>query len=123
MIAAAAKGFHLVNHSNCENCEKEEAWSWIRAQGRTIPKLLCWTLHAKTRYGDYVLPFNCKYSDITRQECELDFSKTDIRDKIKCKVQLSLGYDLISKYFADTMTYMIYFIPRGRSIRHHTHGQ
>ena len=84
-IEAAAKGFHIVEHSNCDNCENEEAWSWLRGSGRSTPKKMCWTMDVTTHFGTYSLPYNCKYSQISNEECELDTSKSNIKDKLQSK--------------------------------------
>jgi len=82
-IKEALDGWNLVEHSNCDNCEKSEAWSWLRAGGRSVQtKRMCWDMDVDTQYGPYTVPFDCKYTSVQQQECSMDFGNTDIKDKI-----------------------------------------
>ena len=85
MATAEDHGFHLVEHSDCDNCEKEDAWSWLRHQGRAVPKKLCWNMNIVTKFGAFTLPFDCKFYQLENQICDLDFSKTDLKGKLNSK--------------------------------------
>jgi len=82
---AAEKGFHIVEHSNCDNCENEEAWHWVKGAGRSTQKKMCWTMDVATHHGTFALPYNCHYNQLSNEECELDTSKSAIHDKLKSK--------------------------------------
>jgi hypothetical protein len=71
----------VAEHSNCQNCEKDEGWAWL--EGRSAPKKLCYTFDIVTRSGAHKVPFNCQYNGIKvhEQQCKVDFSGMSNKDK------------------------------------------
>jgi hypothetical protein len=67
MLEQGVKGFHVIEHSECENCEKGEDWNWMK--GRSDVKHICWDMETilKTETGpkSFPLPLNCEFHKIS----------------------------------------------------------
>jgi hypothetical protein len=73
-----AKGLYVIQHSDCDNCEKDEGWTWMK--GRSDVKKSCWTIDLTTKNGPFNLPLNCEYFKANDQNCKVDFSKSGMKD-------------------------------------------